>query len=202
MPTLPFRFCHRRRITVAIAVLMASGFATEATAQTHPTGQELVEALRRGGHVLVCRHTATDHDASDRGSDRSSQRNLTAAGEADADRIGTAIRTLRIPIGEVRANPMYRNQETAQRAFGRMVVDSTLAGRGAADAVRKALRSPVAPGTNQVLVTRIGILMRVFDNKPRRIEEGDCVVARRGGDSGFDVLAILSPADWSRLAGL
>jgi len=63
------------------------------------------------------------------GSAREQQRNLTVEGEEQAKSIGIAIRALRIPIDEIRANPMYRNQETATYAFGRMVVDSTLGGR-------------------------------------------------------------------------
>jgi hypothetical protein len=103
----------------------------------------------------------------------------------------------------VRANPMYRNRETAQYAFaaqanGNLIVDSTLAG-GAAGLLRL-LAQPVPPGTNRALVTRIGILTSALRGHGARvIDEGDCFVVRPAGDSTFRVLARLRAEDWLML---
>jgi hypothetical protein len=161
---------------------------------------DLVRELRSGGYVLACRHAMTDHDARDRGRDRASQRNLIEEGVRQARMIGDAIRSLGIPIGEVRSNPMYRNRETAEYAFGRMEVDSTLAGREAVAVLRGILRTPVPSGTNHAIMTRTGILRGAFEGyRTGPIEEGNCVVVRPGGDGNFTVVAHLTPADWRRM---
>jgi hypothetical protein len=158
----------------------------------------IFDSLREGGYVIACRHATTDHDASDRGPTRGEQRNITRAGEEEARSIGASIRALRIPVSEVRANPMYRNQETARYAFGSMVVDSSLAGRGASDALRAMLEAPVQRGTNRAVVTRIGILSGAMeDHGVRLINEADCFVVRPLGDD-FRVLARIGAQDWPK----
>src|SRR6185503_2092474 len=67
-------------------------------------GQELqlVDALRSGGHVIYFRHGATDQSQTDSDPNNlancATQRNLTDAGRAQAQTIGTAFRTLGIPV--------------------------------------------------------------------------------------------------------
>src|SRR6185312_4309733 len=67
----------------------------------------LVPRLLSGGYVIVLRHSITDHSATDRDqrgeeySDRSTQRNLSKEGEAQAARIGKAIAALQVPIDTV-----------------------------------------------------------------------------------------------------
>ena len=116
------------------------------------------------------------------------------------------VRALGIPIGDVLSNPMYRNRETAEHAFGRATVDSTLGSEGsrtgteAIAALRVLLGTPVPHGTNRAVVTRIGILTGAFEGQSvGQIQEGDCIVVRPRGDGGFRVLAHLSPGDWARL---
>jgi hypothetical protein len=184
----------------AIIVLLTLGPASvhaqrQDTIPVAPAG--ILDSLRRGGYVIACRHTETHHDQSDRGATRERQRNLTTAGEEQAKSIGAAIRGLRIPIGEVRANPMYRNQETATYAFGRMVVDSSLGGPGAASALRAMLMAPVPRGTNHAIVTRIGILSSAMkDHGVEVINEGDCFVVRPVDGKDFRILGRLRVQDW------
>jgi hypothetical protein len=188
-------------VASSVAVLLLVAFlATPASAQERMGDSTLVAALRGGGLVLACRHTATDHQASDQGPDRASQRNLTEEGVRQAGAIGVAIRKLRIPIGEVRANPMYRNRETAEYAFGRATVDSALGGTEAIAALRALLTAPVPRGTNRVLVTRIGILTGAFEGRGvGPIDEGDCLIVRPLAEGPFRVLGHLKGSDWARL---
>ena len=156
--------------------------------------------------MLACRHATTDHRANDLGPDRASQRNLTEEGVRQAKRIGAAVRALRIPIGEVRANPMYRNRETAESAFGHATVDSSLGPEGrytAAEAVaalRALLAKPVGRATNRVVVTRVGILNGAFEGEGLApIEEGDCVIVQPLARTTFRVVRHLKASDWATL---
>jgi hypothetical protein len=192
----------------AAAVLLLASLATPARAQERSGSADsaMVAALRGGGLVLACRHAATDHQANDQGPDRASQRNLTDEGVRQARAMGLAIRELRIPIGEVRANPMYRNRETAAYAFGRATVDSALGSEGsrtgteAIAALRALLGAPVPRGTNRVLVTRIGILTGAFEGMGvGPIDEGDCLIVRPVAEGTFRALGHLKASDWAGL---
>jgi hypothetical protein len=153
----------------------------------------ILDSLRRGGYVILCRHAATNHDQSDRGATRELQRNLSSEGEQQAKNISAVIRALRIPIGEVRASPMYRNRETAAYAFGDAIVDSTLAG----SALRAKLIAPVPRGTNRAIVVRQGTIYdSMGDHGIHTTSEGDCFVVQPVDAKNFRVLARLRVQDW------
>ena len=91
--------------------------ACPAVARADPA---LVAALRGGGHTIYLRHAITDRSQVDTGRlhDRAGQRNLSAAGMAQARALGAAWRRLGLPLGAVLTSPVFRAQETAQLAFG------------------------------------------------------------------------------------
>lgn len=187
----------------AVVILVWSVLPTNLPAQSASLSpRELADSLRRGGFVIACRHAATNHESRDNGPERAQQRNLSTEGEEQARSIGAAIRALRIPIDEVRANPMYRNQETATYAFGRMVVDSTLGGRESSKALRAMLMTLVARGTNRAIVTRVGILSGAMeDHGVRNIDEGDCFVVRPIDGPEFHVIGRIRVHEWKTLWG-
>jgi hypothetical protein len=153
----------------------------------------ILDSLRRGGYVILCRHAATNHDQSDLGAARELQRNLSPEGEEQAKNIGAVIRTLRIPIAEVRASPMYRNRETAAYAFGTAIVDSTLAG----SELRAKLIAPVSRGTNRAIVVRQGTIYdSMGDHGIHTTSEGDCFVVQSLDAKDYRVLARLRVQDW------
>src|SRR5690242_21959049 len=90
-------------------------------------GPALRAALLRGGYVLYFRHASTDFGQNDDQmsgfEDCARQRNLTEPGRGEARAIGTAIRRLGVPIGDVLASPFCRTRETAELVFGRASVD-------------------------------------------------------------------------------
>lgn len=85
--------------------------------------EALWNALRGGGHVLFVRHAETTPGVGDppgfRLEDCATQRNLSDAGRAQAQRLGAELKRRAIPVGEVLASPWCRCVETAQLAFGR-----------------------------------------------------------------------------------
>ena len=155
----------------------------------------ILDSLRKGGYVIACRHGATNHDQSDNGPGREQQRNLSTEGEEQSRNIGSLIRALRIPIGEVRANPMYRNRETAEYMFGKVVPDSALARSGG---LRRFILQPLEPGTNRAAVVRQGTIYDTFrEFGVRSTAEGDCFVVQAVDSTRFRALARLRVRDWS-----
>lgn len=121
-------------------------------------------ALREGGHVLIMRHAETDPGIGDppqfRLDDCSTQRNLSQAGRAQAQRLGRRLAEQGVTVDEVLSSRWCRCLDTARLAFGRVtpapVLDSFFGEQHRADAQTAALRKRIAtfkgPG-NLVLVT-------------------------------------------------
>jgi len=100
---------HRRALLAALAA--------PTLARANPA---LLNLLRAGGLNIYLRHAITDRAQSDRGrlDDRAGQRNLSAAGIAQAEALGAAWRRLRLPLGAVLTSPVFRALDTARLAFG------------------------------------------------------------------------------------
>lgn len=129
------------------------------------------------------------------------QRNLSEAGREQARGVGEAIRSLDIPIGEVRASPLCRTDDTAALAFGDVTRDRRLVSPGLAGTiedddwrarqlVRTVERHP-PDGENLVLVTHTGNIGALGES----INEGEMLIYRAG-----ELVRRLSPGDWAALA--
>ena len=142
--------------TVALALAGRAGAQSEA--------EILIAAMQDGGKVVYLRHAATNQHEIDTGrlGDRAGQRNLSAAGIQQARDLGPAFRTLRIPLDDILASPVFRARDTAELAFGADRITVTLdlvadeyAGpqlRPMIDAIARLLRTPPKPGTNRLLI--------------------------------------------------
>jgi phosphohistidine phosphatase SixA len=120
--------------------------------------------MQDGGKVIYLRHAATNQKEIDTGrlGDRAGQRNLSAAGIAQARALGNAFRTLNIPMGEILASPVFRARDTAELAFGADRIAITMdivaddyAGsnlRAMLQATSRLLRAFTPPGDNRILV--------------------------------------------------
>jgi phosphohistidine phosphatase SixA len=164
---------------------------------------ELVRALRGGGYVLFVRHAASTPGDDGRVviEDCKTQRNLTAAGQAQAQAIAAAMTRLRIPIGEVHASPYCRSADTARLAFGYMLLDNDLRplrdGNSATHlaAVRRLLSTPPVPGTNLVLVGHADTFAKLTGVE---LEEGDTAIVRPDPSGGsWTVVGRITAAQWS-----
>jgi phosphohistidine phosphatase SixA len=160
--------------------------------------------LRRGGVVLLMRHAATESGAGDppgfRLDDCSTQRNLSAAGRAQAARAGARLHELGAPIGRVYTSPWCRCRETARLAFGKAEDWEPLGSffeqpdleAEATEHVRKRILgySLVRPAANVVMVTHnvnIAALTRLS------VAPAEIVVAQPDGCCGLRVLGRLAP---------
>jgi phosphohistidine phosphatase SixA len=174
-------------------------------------GERLVSALRRGGHVIYFRHTATDWGQDDEDpvvfSDCGTQRNLSSEGRRQARAIGDAIERLDIPVGGVLSSPYCRAIDTARLAFGRVRPDAGLENlASASDAEREARTNrlrrllSVRPGgeTNRVLSGHGYNIQAVVDGTGS--QEGDAEIFRPGRGNRLALVATVTPAEWGELA--
>jgi phosphohistidine phosphatase SixA len=179
--------------------------AAPALAQTSDgeSAAALIEALRRGGHVIYFRHARTDFSQRDSSlADCGTQRNLSDEGREQARAIGAAIRSLGIPIGRVLASPYCRTRETAELAFGRVEITRDLLGRGLSEEqsrissslLRPLLGAAPEPGTNTVLVSH-GFNLRATDGIV--IAEGEAAIYRPGDGGTFARIGRLTSDQWA-----
>lgn len=168
----------------------------------------LVERLRGGGYVLVFRHSVTDWGQRDAEvtnfEDRSQQRNLSKEGEALATQVGKDIASLGIPIGAVKASPMWRCRDTAQLAFGHHETTVDLFQRGGPSrAARVAMLSTKPDSANLVLVTHQDVLIPIITGLRRdQLKEGEALVVKPLGDKKFEIEAQVAPGDWLKLGAV
>jgi Histidine phosphatase superfamily (branch 1) len=197
-----------------VALAAFSGIAQTADTSTPPRaqlqGRALLTALRGGGYILYFRHTSTDFGQNDERmtgyEDCATQRNLTDAGRAEARAIGTALRELDIPIGDVLASPFCRTMETARLMFGRAVAAPIVRGGPAqpesADRyaeLRNLLATPVPRGTNLAIASHGNPFRAVAAGQ--YLAEGEAaVIAPRGPGHGFTVVARVPKDAWKDLS--
>jgi phosphohistidine phosphatase SixA len=150
----------RRRFLCAIG----GSFLFYRSLPAQSPAEVLVAAIQDGGKVIYLRHAATNQRDVDTGrlGDRSGQRNLSAEGIRQAERLGHALRALRVPLNEILASPVFRARDTAELAFGKDQIKVTMdlvADEYAGDhlkpmieATKRLLRTVPGPGMNRVLV--------------------------------------------------
>jgi broad specificity phosphatase PhoE len=139
---------ERPRRAVLRALAGASALVAAPSGALGPLPAPVLAALREGGCVLLLRHARTEPGVGDppgfRLDDCATQRNLSADGRAQAERLGAALREAGIAIGPVRSSRWCRCLDTARLAFGHVepwpVLDSFFADRSGADAQTVALR--------------------------------------------------------------
>ncbi len=186
---------RRRRLLLLAAALVP------ATRPARADDAATFDRLRAGGLALLMRHAQTVPGTGDppgfRLGDCSTQRNLDAAGRAQARAIGARLRAERVPVGRVLTSEWCRCRETAElMGVGPVevapAISSFFEDRSRRDEQTRAARALVAgwggPG-NLVLVTHqvnITALTGIFP------EEGE-VVALRPRPGGFDLVGRIAP---------
>lgn len=207
-----------KRSAIAWLATAAVGLVLAETglAQDRLSGRALVDALRRGGHVIYFRHAATDWSQDDfvtapgewKSCDPNRMRQLSDLGRSTARRIGEAIRRLQIPVGRVLSSEYCRTRQTAEllglgpvvptRAIMNMLVAEMVGGREAVieRAQRELGRAP-KPGTNTVLVAHGNLMQAASGAYPG--EAGAGVFAPLGGKA-FRLVGMLEPDQWQQLA--
>lgn len=174
----------------------------------------LLRALRAGGHNIYFRHVATDWSQSDdvreagdwRSCDPARMRQLSDSGRDDARTIGSAMRRLDIPVGEVLASPYCRTVETAKLMQLGEVVEtmqvmnlrsaSYVGGRAAVIASAQALLASPPPSGNRVISAHGNVAREATPVYPG---EGEALVFEPDGQGGFVLRGRIPVGDWARL---
>lgn len=179
----------RRRagvVTLFLVVVIAAGLAIPAVARA--SADAAWRALATGGHIIFLRH-ATAPGLGDppgfRLDDCTTQRNLSAAGRAEARRIGEALRARQIRIDAVYSSEWCRCLETARLLDVGPVTPlpslNSFFRRGEAEAAQMAdLRAwlrALQPAGSVVLVTHQGVITSLTGLFPA---SGEMIVVRPG----------------------
>ena len=197
-----------------ITALFGLALAAEAHSQTL-SGAALVAALRQGGYVLVMRHASsprTPPDAAAADADNpKAERQLDEAGRASARAMGAALKTLRIPVGEVLSSPTYRALQTirlaqlpqprtfAELGEGADGMQADAEGKRSAWLKSKAAEAP-ARGTDTVIVTHFPNVVGAFGREIAPVADGEALVFHPDGKGGANLVARIKMEDWLALA--
>jgi len=190
-----------------IATLLLAAAAHAQTLQGHA----LVEALQKGGYVIVMRHTSSPRDVPDKKSanpdNTKPERQLDAEGRTTATAMGKALRDLKIPVGEVFSSPTYRALETvkyAQLGTPKPVPelgDNGQSMAGGTEAQAAWLRKKVTQfpsGTNTILVTHFPNIRAAFPQLTD-VADGEALVYGPDGRGGAALLGRIKIEEWPKL---
>jgi broad specificity phosphatase PhoE len=174
-----------------------------------------IDALRDGGYVIVLRHGATRADQVDakpfNAADTVHQRQLDDQGRATAKAMGDALRSLKVPVAEVRSSQYNRAVETgALLDLGKVRPTDALNEGGTTTmaqgndvqgaALRKLAATPPPARANVILVTHKPNIIGAFGKDWSDVGEGEATIMRPDGKGSFTVVARVPAADWPRLA--
>jgi len=169
--------------------------------------ERLIAMLRHGGFVILMRHANSPRALPDAGSadpeNVAHERQLDAAGLADARGFGEGIRRLRIPLGPVFVSPTFRARETLREAgitrFEPRDFLDIRDGHQAEDgeALARLLATPPPPGHNTLVVTHFPNVASQFPDAAHGLGEGDMlIVLPKQGK--VQVVGAMAIGDWAR----
>ena len=184
------------RCAALAAWLVAAALCLVAAPATAQDEAALWAALRAGGHVALLRHAlapGTGDPAAFALGDCGTQRNLSAAGRAQAARIGARLRENRIAAAQVYSSQWCRCMETARLLdLGRVeelpALNSFFRRYEREEAQTRAIRTWLTeqtPGTPVVLVTHQVNITALTGVYPA---SGELVVVRLRPDGTLDVV--------------
>jgi phosphohistidine phosphatase SixA len=204
---------------ISAVLALACVLVTTVTAQ-ELSGTALVGALKRGGYVLVMRHTSSPREVPDEktanADNTARERQLDETGRTTATAMGEALRRLAIPIGQVFTSPTYRARETVRFLSLKDAMpieelgDSGRSMQAAGDAQAEWLHKTVAraPSTsatatadtmgNTLVVTHQPNIARAFPNASD-IADGEALIFHPDGKGGTMLVARVTIEEWARM---
>src|SRR5215468_7018894 len=204
-----------RRTLAALALFSglcgALGFAIPSRAAVD--NDNLIQALRAGGFVIVLRHGATFPDQADidplNFDNIAAQRNLNDKGKALAKAFGDAIRQAGVSVGKVLTSKYNRAYETAVIAGfkdiektaditeGGLVVSPNENNRRA-EAFRELLGTSPTPGTNTILITHKPNIIDALGRDWFDVKEGEASLFRPENGS-YKLIARVQMEEWPHI---
>src|SRR3974390_3282964 len=199
-------------LATGLSAMLAIAVATGSSAAA--SDQEIAQALRAGGLVIVLRHGATFPDRADTDplnfDNIAAQRNLNDKGKMLAKQFGDALRQVGIPIGKVYTSKYNRGYETAVLAGFKNIEKTTDLTEGGlvvspnennrrAEALRKMLATAPNAGTNTILITHYPNIIAALGKDWFDVKEGEASIFRPENGS-YTLVARVQMDEWPRIA--
>lgn len=195
----------------ATTISMAQGTgAAPASPEKKPT--EILELIKSGGYVLYFRHLQTDNNTKDTDlsnmKDCSKQRVLSAEGRENAEKLGKAFASLKVPVGGVITSQFCRAVESAKlmgltdatetadlnNDSGEPLVTKDESARRA-KALKELLAKAPPAGKNIVIVAHVPNIRIAAGDDFGAMKEGDLAVFAPKGAAGFEPVGSIKYAD-------
>lgn len=207
----------RARLVLLIAVLFAVLPRAEA-AELDGLGS----SLKNGGYVIVFRHGATDDSQKDvfpfKFDDMSAQRQLNEKGRNTAREIGSALKKLGVPIGDVYTSRLNRAVETGKLIGGKGVSPTdalTDSSSGSASgmanpdgknakagrAVRELVDAAPKAGSNNLAITHKTNVTDAFGIEFADIRESEALIYKTSASGPAVFVMRVQAGQWVTLAG-
>ncbi len=184
-----------------------TGETRETIVQLQPklSSSQLVKALKSGGYILFMRHALTEVGDEETNVDLENcetQRNLSEQGKKQAEMIGSAIKKLAIPIGDVYTSPYCRCVETSNIVFKQATIMTELTYAAHlepqqrieyADTLAQLLSVQPKEGTNTIIVSHSVNLQEATGILPT--PEGAIYVFKSTGE-GYEHVGVIKPDFW------
>ena len=200
------RFALRLTLCAGLALLQGPLHAQALS------GDRLVDALRHGGYVVVMRHASSPREVPDKQTADAEnvhlERQLDAAGRADAVAMGKALHSLKIPVALVLTSPTYRALETARLANlpnpqpVAELGDGGHSMQGVNSAQAAWLRKKVADfpkGTCTFLVTHMPNISAAFPALAAGVADGESLIFGPDGQGEAVLVGRIKIEEWPRL---
>ena len=179
------------------------------------SGPVLLNALRKGGHIIYIRHAQTDKDYADQADPKldltncGTQRTLSDKGWEQAKNIGSGFRKANIPVGKVFASDYCRAWQTADLAFGTFKRTSALNFVKSEEynaAQRLEMKTAVMPlltaipavGTNTVIVGHDDVFDAATGYYPK--PQGMAYILKPDGQGKFTIVATVAAEGWMMMS--
>jgi broad specificity phosphatase PhoE len=201
-------------VALAMGLSAMLAVATSTRSPAAASDQEIAQALRTGGLVIVLRHGATFADKADTDplnfDNIAAQRNLNDKGKMLAKQFGDSLRQVGVPVGKVYTSKYNRGYETAVLAGFRDIektADLTEGGlvvspnenNRRAEAFRALLATPPQAGIDAILVTHYPNIIAALGKDWFDVKEGEASIFRPENGS-YKLLARIQMDEWPRIA--
>ena len=182
------------------------------------TGIAIVLALQNGGYNLYMRHgtASVGQDATALAEtprwweNCTLQRNLAVEGREQANKVGLAMRKLKVALEAVKTSQFCRTRDTAY-AMGINPIEITEAlnhqiGQRAGFDVNAArfrlLATPPPLGSNSLMISHTHSSTRSEERAMSQMQEAEIILYLPNGKGGADPVARIALADWAALLAL
>ncbi len=201
----------RNAILKATALMALLCCTLSAQAQTL-AGPSLLKALQQGGNVILMRHASSPRTVPDAANlaagNVNPERQLDATGRNTATAMGTALRDLKIPVGEVLSSSTFRALETALYAKvpePKAYSELSDAGQSMQPATPgqsnwlQQLTQNLPVGSNTLIITHLPNITAAYPQFSKDLADGEALIMGKNSRGNFSLLARIKIEDWPKL---